>query len=136
MRLFPPFFRKSESKVLPRLAIEGRIVAFSLDTTWCYHSREVSQSIHKALLRSNYLLRDLLHNSLQVTKFSLLICRSVYIAWCSLPSSIVGWSGVPTRFRTIWIFKVKCSRVTFLPADCRNVAFFITHTSLVFRYLL
>ena len=32
MRLFPPFFPKSESKVLPRLAIEGRIVAFSLDT--------------------------------------------------------------------------------------------------------
>ena len=32
MHLFPPFFPKSESKVLPRLAIEGRIVAFSLDT--------------------------------------------------------------------------------------------------------
>lgn len=134
MRLFPPFIPKSESKVLPRLAIEGRIVAFSLDTkvvlsfTW-------SQSLTSSFT-TQYLLCDLLHNSLQVTKFSLLICRLVYIAWCSLPSSIVGWSGVPTRSRTIWIFKVKCSRVTFLPADCRNVAFFTTHTSLVFRYLL
>ena len=137
MRLFPPFFPKSESKVLPRLAIEGRIVAFSLDTLrWCYHSREVSHWKNTLSFTTQYLLRDLLHNSLQVTKFSLLICRSVQIAWCSLPSSIVGWSGVPTRFRTIWSFKVKCSRVTFLPADCRNVAFFTTHTSLVYRYLL
>lgn len=54
MRLFPPFFPKSESKVLPRLAIEGRIVAFSLDTTVVLHSREVSESIHKALLRNIY----------------------------------------------------------------------------------
>lgn len=125
MRLFPPFFPKSESKVLPRLAIEGRIVAFSLDTTVVLsHVKSVTERIHKILLR------NLLHNSLQVTKFSPLICRSVYIAWCSLPSSIVGWSEVPTRFRTIWIFKVKCSCVTFLTADCRNVAFFTTHTSL------
>ena len=137
MHLFPPYFPKSESKVLPRLAIEGRIVAFSLDTKLVL-SFTLSQSLKELTysFTTQYLLRDLLHNSLQVTKFSLLIFRSVYIAWCSLPSSIVGWSGVPTRYRTIWIFKVKCSRVTFLPADCRNVAFFTTHNSLVFRYLL
>ena len=88
MRLFPPFFPKSESKVLPRLAIEGRIVAFSLDTT----SFPWSQWKHTYSFTTQYLLRDLLHNNLQVTKFSFLICRSVYIAWCSLPSSIVGWS--------------------------------------------
>lgn len=105
-------------------------------TTVVCHSREVTHWRNTYSFTTQYLLRDLLHNSLQVTKFSLLICRSVYIAWCSFPSSIVGWSGVPTRFRTIWIFKVKCSRVTFLPADWRNVAFFTTHTSLVFRYLL
>lgn len=102
MRLFPPFFPKSESKVLPRLAIEGRIVAFSLDTKLVL-SFTLSQSLKELTysLTTQYLLRDLLHNSLQVTKFSLLIFRSVYVAWCSLPSSIVGWSGVPTRFRTI-----------------------------------
>lgn len=102
MRLFPPFFPKSESKVLPRLAIEGRIVAFSLDTKLVL-SFTLSQSLKELTysFTTQYLLRDLLHNSLQVTKFSLLIFRSVYIAWCSLPSSIVGWSGVPTRFRTI-----------------------------------
>ena len=88
MRLFPPFFPKSESKVLPRLAIEGRIVAFSLDTT----SFPWSQWKHTYSFTTQYLLRDLLHNNLQVTKFSFLFCRSVYIAWCSLPSSIVGWS--------------------------------------------
>ena len=31
--VFSLLFPQSESKVLPRLAIEGRIVAFSLDTT-------------------------------------------------------------------------------------------------------
>ena len=56
MRLFPPFFAKSESKVLPRLAIEGRIVAFSLDTYGgvIIHVRSVTEKIHKVLLRNIY----------------------------------------------------------------------------------
>ena len=140
MRLFPPFFPKSESKVLPRLAIEGRIVAFSLDTYGgvIIHVRSVAEKIHKVLLRNIYSVI-----------YSITACRwRSFLFWFVVRSTLrgvhfllrllvgLGWSGVPTRYRTIWIFKVKCSRVTFLPADCRNVAFFTTHTSLVFRYLL
>lgn len=133
------FLPKVKAKSCLDLQSREESLHFHWTLPWRYHSpcsREVSHWKNTYSFTTQYLLRDLLHNSLQVTKFSLLICRSVYIAWCSLPSLIVGWSGVPTRFRTIWIFKVKCSRVTFLPADCRNVAFFTTHTSLVFRYLL
>ena len=58
MRLFPPFFPKSESKVVPRLAIEGRIVAFSLDYYGgvITHVKSVTERIHKILLRNIYSL--------------------------------------------------------------------------------
>ena len=91
------FFPKVKAKSCLDLQSREESLHFHWILSWCYHSlKELTYSFTR-----QYLLRDLLHNSLQVTKFSLLIFRSVYIAWCSLPSSIVGWSGVPTRFRTI-----------------------------------
>ena len=91
------FFPKVKAKSCLDLQSREESLYFHWILSWCYHSlKELTYSF-----TTQYLLRDLLHNSLQVTKFSLLIFRSVYIAWCSLPSSIVGWSGVPTRFRTI-----------------------------------
>ena len=91
------FLPKAKAKSCLDLQSREESLHFHWILSWCYHSlKELTYSF-----TTQYLLRDLLHNSLQVTKFSLLIFRSVYIAWCSLPSSIVGWSGVPTRFRTI-----------------------------------
>ena len=57
------------------------------------HVKSVTERIHKILLRN--FLPYLLHNSLQVKKFALLVCRSVYSAWCSRPSSLVGLGFQP-----------------------------------------
>ena len=98
MRLYPPFFRcffpKAEAKSsLDLQSRKERCIFIGHYGGVIIHVKSVTERIHKILLRN--FLPYLLHNSLQVKKFALLVCRSVYSAWCSRPSSLVGLGFQP-----------------------------------------
>ena len=130
MRLFPPFFRcffpKAEAKSSLHLqSRKERCIFIGHYGGVIIHVKSVTERIHKILLRN--FLPYLLHNSLQVKKFALLVCRSVYSAWCSRPSSLVDLGFQPV-FEQFGSWKVKCASVTlhFLPPI---LAYFLSRTS-------
>ena len=76
------FSRRFFPKVKVKSCLDLQSREESLHFHWTHyggviiHVKSVTGRIHLSFT-TQYLLRDLLHNSLQVTKFSLLICRSV-----------------------------------------------------------